>query len=201
LVPYKRVDLIVEAFTQMPDRELVVICQGPEAERIAAIARGHRNIRLLGYQPHEILQQLTARARAFVFASIEDFGIAPVEAQACGTPVIALGKGGSLETVRPLGDSNPTGVYFEEQTVPSLMQAVEEFERESGQITPIACRNNAERFAPEIFRDKFARFVDEAVRSVEESQYRHDTSFDVFTGNSAHPATVGGRMGHLRKIL
>ncbi|MGZ8392654.1 MAG: glycosyltransferase, partial [Gemmatimonadales bacterium] len=89
----------------------------------------------------------------------EDFGIAPLEAQACGTPVIAYGKGGVLETLRGLDSVNPTGVYFTEQKVPSLIGAVEEFERESGRISPVACRENALRFAPGRFHRELADLV------------------------------------------
>jgi glycosyltransferase involved in cell wall biosynthesis len=110
LVPYKRVDLIVEAFSRMPEKKLVVIGAGPEFSRIKASA-GH-NVDFLGYQPGEVLRDHMQRARAFVFAAEEDFGIAPLEAQACGTPVIAYGKGGALETIRGEESVEPTGVFF-----------------------------------------------------------------------------------------
>jgi glycosyltransferase involved in cell wall biosynthesis len=97
-----------------------------------------------------------------VFAAEEDFGIAPLEAQACGTPVIAYGKGGVLETLRGSDSPPPTCVYFAEQTTSVLIQAVEEFERESGRISPAACRENALRFAPERFRRELADVVEGA---------------------------------------
>ncbi len=165
MVPYKRIDLIVEAFAAMPERRLVVIGDGPEARRIRS--RGARNIEFLGQQPLETLRDHLRRARAFVFAAEEDFGIAPLEAQACGTPVIAYGKGGALETIRGLGDVAPTGVFFQEQTVRSLVDAVECFEREGGSIDPGACRQNAERFAPERFREELSAYVDRRWRLVE----------------------------------
>ena len=95
------------------------------------------------------------RAKAFVFAAEEDFGIVAVEAQACGTPVIAYGKGGALETVIPLGEANPTGVHFEQQSVPSLLAAVDRFESQCALIKPAACRVNAERFSAANFRHAF----------------------------------------------
>ena len=97
MVPYKKIDLIIESFNQMPNKKLVVIGDGPDFEKIKAKAGS--NIQILGYQPFEILKDYMQRAKAFVFAAEEDFGITPVEAQACGTPVIAFGKGGALETV------------------------------------------------------------------------------------------------------
>ena len=159
LVPYKRIDLIVEAFSKMPDRRLVVIGDGPEFDKVREKAK--KNIELLGYQEFEVLKDYMQRARAFVYAAEEDFGIIPLEAQACGTPVVAYGKGALLETIRDLAShEEPTGVFFSSQTVESIRDAVEYFERNIEGITPEACRKNAERFAPEIFRESFARLVE-----------------------------------------
>lgn len=158
MVPYKRIDLIVEAFAAMPGKRLVVIGDGPEERRIRG--RAGSNVTLLGRQPFEVLRDHLRRARAFVFAAEEDFGIAPLEAQACGTPVIAYGKGGVLETLRGLDSPNPTGIYFNDQSASSVIGAVEEFERESRRISPAACRENALRFAPERFRREFAAVVE-----------------------------------------
>lgn len=97
VVPHKRMDLIVDAFAQLPERRLVVIGEGPALKRIRRQAPA--NVQFLGYQPADILRNHMRRARAFIFAAEEDFGIIPVEAQACGTPVIAFGKGGVRETV------------------------------------------------------------------------------------------------------
>ncbi len=96
-VPYKKIDLIVEAFSQMPDKKLVVIGAGPEWDKVQRKAKA--NIELLGYQPDSVLREYLQKAKGFVFAAIEDFGILPVEAMACGTPVLAFGQGGALETV------------------------------------------------------------------------------------------------------
>ena len=159
MVPYKRIDLIVEAFSKMPDRRLVVIGDGPEFNKVKA--KAGKNIEILGYQEFGVLKDHMQRARAFVYAAEEDFGIIPLEAQACGTPVIAYGKGALLETIRDLAShEEPTGVFFKSQTVESIKETVEYFEKNMEGITPEACRKNAERFAPEVFRENFSRFVE-----------------------------------------
>jgi glycosyltransferase involved in cell wall biosynthesis len=163
-VPYKRIDLIVEAFSKMPSKQLIVIGEGPDFKKVKANAGP--NVQLLGYQPSEVLKDYMQRARAFVFAAEEDFGITPIEAQACGTPVIAYGKGGVLETIRGLETSNPTGVFFQEQTVESIIDGVERFEQRSGVITATACRENAMRFSSERFRNEFRAFIEEKVTSM-----------------------------------
>lgn len=152
MVPYKRIPLIVEAFSAMPHRRLVVIGDGPDLARVKAVAG--RNVEVLGWQPTEVLRDHMQRARAFVFAAEEDFGIAPVEAQACGTPVIAYAGGGVRETVI----DGTTGIFFEEQTVEAIRDAVDRFEN-AGDLCPRAIRRNAEEFREEVFRDRFARFV------------------------------------------
>ena len=159
LVPYKRMDLIVKAFSQMPDKRLVVIGDGPDMPKLRAVATP--NIELLGYQEFSALKSYMQRAKAFVFAAEEDFGITPVEAQACGTPVIAYGKGGSLETVVASPDaSKATGVFFDEQTVESLTAAVRAFDARAGEFMPSVCRTNAERFSIERFRTEFSAYVE-----------------------------------------
>lgn len=177
MVPYKRMDLIVEAFAQMPGRKLVVIGDGPEASKVRA--RATSNVQILGHQHFPVLRDHLQRAMAFVFAAEEDFGIAPVEAQACGTPVIAYRRGGVNESVRGLGDladPAPTGVFFEEQTVPALIGAVERFERDRGLIDPAACRLNALRFGPERFRDEFGAYVSQQwQQAVAQGQTRQPT--------------------------
>ncbi|OPY13218.1 MAG: GDP-mannose-dependent alpha-(1-6)-phosphatidylinositol monomannoside mannosyltransferase [Syntrophus sp. PtaB.Bin138] len=158
MVPYKKIDLIVEAFSRMPGKKLVVISDGPDFQKVKA--KAGQNVTLLGYQPFEALRDHMQRAMAFVFAAEEDFGIIPVEAQACGTPVIAYGKGGALETVRGLDQENPTGLFFPEQTVDSLIEAVNHFEQQVDRFSPSACRQNAIRFSPERFRNEFSSFVE-----------------------------------------
>lgn len=157
MVPYKKIDLIVSAFSEMPDKKLVVIGDGPDFEKVKAKATA--NIELLGYQSFNSLKHYIQRARAFVFAAEEDFGIAPVEAQACGTPVIAFSKGGALETVKGLADENPTGIFFAEQTTNSLKSAVHLFEKNDLKIEPRNCRHHAEQFSIENFRTKFSTSV------------------------------------------
>jgi glycosyltransferase involved in cell wall biosynthesis len=157
LVPYKRVDLIVDAFRHLRGKRLVVIGDGPELGRIKKMATD--NVRVLGYQEARNLRHYMRRARAFLFAAQEDFGIVPVEAQACGTPVIAYGRGGVTESVRGLETERPTGVFFAEPTVESLIEAIELFEKNRWRISPSACRENASRFAPDRFRAGFASFL------------------------------------------
>lgn len=150
LVPYKRVDMIAAAFAQLPDRRVIIVGTGPDAAKVRAAAGA--NVEVRGHVPREELPQLLQGARAYLFAAEEDFGIAPVEAQACGTPVIAYGKGGATETVCGLETATPTGVLYAEQSAAGLAAAVRTFERESGRITAAACRANAERFGRERYR-------------------------------------------------
>lgn len=160
LVPYKKIDLIVEAFSHMPDKKLVVIGDGPEMSAVRA--KASPNVEIMGYQPFDVLHDHMRRAKAFVFAAEEDFGIAPVEAQACGTPVIAYGKGGALETVRDLSQSRPTGLFFYEQNAAAIIAAVSGFERDSHRFSTRDCRANAERFSVAHFRERFAAYVERA---------------------------------------
>jgi len=160
LVPYKRIDLIVEAFSGMPDKRLVVIGDGPEFAKIKS--KAGPNIELLGYQPFKVLLDHMQLARAFVFAAEEDFGITPVEAQACGTPVIAFGKGGATETIRGLDMDEPTGVFFPTQSSLAIQQALQLFEHNRDRIVPEVCRTNAIRFSLERFRHEFRDFVEHA---------------------------------------
>ncbi|MBV5278604.1 MAG: glycosyltransferase family 4 protein [Campylobacteraceae bacterium] len=151
MVPYKKIDLIVEAFSMMPDKKLIVIGDGPDMQKIKA--KAGTNVILMGYQSFEVLRDHMQRARAFVFAAEEDFGIAPVEAQACGTPVIAFGKGGAVETVV----DGVSGVFFENQSVESLCEAVERFEKLN--FVPKVIRENAMRFSVERFKKEMKEFV------------------------------------------
>ena len=157
LVPYKRVDLIVAAFRKMPDRRLVVVGDGPDYRRIKAEAPP--NVEMVGFQPQSALVNYMQRARAFIIAAEEDFGIVPLEAQACGTPVIAFGKGGVLETVSGLDSRRPTGSFFPEQSAESLAAAVDEFESCRGNFVPQWCRDVAATFNVESFRSNFGRLL------------------------------------------
>jgi glycosyltransferase involved in cell wall biosynthesis len=180
LVPYKRVDLIVEAFAAMPNRRLVVIGDGPEASRVRS--RGKSNVRFLGQQPFEVLRDHLRRARAFVFAAEEDFGIAPLEAQACGTPVIAYDKGGVRETLFGLDSATPTCVFFAEQSPQSIVEAVETFETEGQKISPAACRENALRFEPKRFRRELGDIVNETYQCCRAARANQERTA------SAHPS-------------
>jgi len=157
MVPYKRIDLIVEAFSRMPEKKLVVIGDGSEMAKIKSKATA--NVEILGYQPNEVMEDYMRRAKAFVFAAEEDFGITPVEAQACGTPVIAFGKGGALETIRPYGEEYPTGLFFYEQSADAIVEAVESFDIIGHNIQPIDCRTNATRFSAERFRKELDIYI------------------------------------------
>lgn len=158
MVPYKKIPMIVKAFSAMPDKRLVVIGEGPEFDKCRAVAGP--NVQMLGWQPFDVLKSHLQRARAFVFAAEEDFGIAPLEAQACGTPVIAFGRGAVLETIRGLDNFSPTGLFFDQQTPESLIDAVRRFEAECHRIDPAVCHDNALRFSPDRFREEFKAFVD-----------------------------------------
>lgn len=159
LVPYKCTQLIVEAFAQLPDRKLVVIGDGPEFERLKRIAGP--NVRMVGHQTVAAVREYLQRARAFVFAAQEDFGIAPVEAQACGTPVIGYGSGGLTESVL----EGRSGVFFSEQTVESLVGAIRHFERRPVRYGAAEIRASALRFGAERFRQQFRACVDEQLRA------------------------------------
>lgn len=183
MVPYKRIDVIVEAFTQMPERRLVVIGDGPEMNKIRSLSSG--NITILGYQDDAVLRNYLQRARGFVFAAEEDFGILPVEAQACGTPVIAYNAGGALETVLPVG--NPfgmpgTGVFFTEQTPDAIRAAVNEFE--TLRFDPRSCRAWAERFSraafAEAMRDQVGTLVSGGSDSIDPFEHRLRYAYSAF---------------------
>jgi glycosyltransferase involved in cell wall biosynthesis len=156
-VAYKRIDLMVEAFRAMPGRRLIVAGGGPEAERWRESSGS--NVEFVGEVSRERLRDLLRTARAFVFAAEEDFGIVPVEAQACGAPVIAYARGGVAETVRGLDAAEPTGVFFAEQSAVAICEAVDRFESHSARIAPEACRSNAQRFGREVFSSRFGEHM------------------------------------------
>ena len=153
MVPYKNVHLIVEAFARMPDRRLILIGTGPQLRRIRALATP--NVTILGYQPFPVLLDHLQRARAFISAAEEDFGIAPMEAQACGTPVLAFGRGGAQEAVV----DGSTGLLFHAQTAAAIRDVVERFEALETPLDPQAIRHHALRFSTDRFRREFGDFV------------------------------------------
>ncbi len=163
LVPYKKIDLMIKAFASLPDRRLLVVGDGPEMQRLKAMAT--INVKMMGHQNDETVSSLLSQAKGFIFAAEEDFGIVPVEAQASGTPVIAFGKGGACETVIP----GKTGIFFEEQTVSSLLSAIERFECLS--FDPMVIKTHAEKFNKERFKQEFKTFVEEKWREFNENRY------------------------------
>lgn len=162
LVPYKRIDLIIEAFNQMPDRKLVVIGSGPMLEQMQRLAK--HNVSVLGYQPQEVLEKHLAEARAFVFAAEEDFGIAPVEAQSFGTPVIAFGKGGILDSVV----QGETGVFFNDQSIQAICSSIQEFEVRKSNWDYKSIAQHARTFSPEAFRNHISLEISRAIGNTDQ---------------------------------
>ena len=155
--PYKRIDLAIEACRRL-DKKLIVIGTG-QAERSLKAAAGPR-VEFLGWQSDEAIRDHFRRCRALLFPGVEDFGIVPVEAMACGTPVIAFGQGGATETVVPPGAWHPpTGLWFPEQTAESLIDAIERFERQHDTFDPAHLRRRAETFDTSRFEREFFGYV------------------------------------------
>lgn len=164
MVPYKKMDLIVEAFSEMPDKKLIVIGDGPDWDKVKAKAK--KNIELIGYQSDASLREYLQKAKAFVFAAIEDFGIVPIEAMSTGTPVIAFKKGAVKETVK----EGVSGLFFEEQTVSSIIDAVHAFERKEDAFSPDAVRKEALFFSKKRFQTEFQTFVEEKYQIFQEGR-------------------------------
>ncbi|YAI82220.1 MAG: glycosyltransferase [cyanobacterium endosymbiont of Rhopalodia sterrenbergii] len=158
LVSYKKISLIVRAFNQL-GYPLVIIGDGPDLPLIRQLAKS--NISVLGNQSNQVVEQYMAKAKAFVYAACEDFGIALVEAQACGTPVIAYGGGGALETVLDIRQypQKGTGVLFSSQTSGNLVETVETFEKFRHLIKSDSCRRQAAKFTPKIFEMSYLAFL------------------------------------------
>ncbi|MDD3267626.1 MAG: glycosyltransferase family 4 protein [Burkholderiales bacterium] len=156
LVPYKKVDLIAKAFAKMPDKKLIIAGTGDGATKIQDLANKYTNIKYLGFISDDKMIELMQNAKAFVFAAEEDFGIIPVEAQACATPVIAYGKGGVCDSVITESDL-ATGVFFYKQDTDSIINAVREFE--SIQLDFSNCISNSQKFSEVLFRNKILNFV------------------------------------------
>lgn len=159
LVPYKRIDLIIEAFAQMPDKRLIIAGTGPELEKLKN--KFLINVEFLGYQDEQALKDLMQKAKAFVFAAEEDFGIVVVEAMACGTPVIALNKGGTAETVI----DGKTGILFNEQRVEDIKEAVKKFEQMEDKFNHKEIADHTKNFSRSIFEHKIKDYVDEKTKA------------------------------------
>jgi glycosyltransferase involved in cell wall biosynthesis len=154
LVPFKRIDLIVDAFSRMPDRKLIVIGDGPELRILKKKAGA--NIEFTGFLPPANTKKTISRARALVFASIEPFGLVMVEAQACGTPVLAFNRGGASEII-----TDPAcGTLYERQTADAIIETVHNFDRFEKQFDPDKMKTNAQRFSAENFHTAFGTFVE-----------------------------------------
>ena len=153
MVPYKKIDLIVEAFSQT-DKRLLVIGDGPDMVKIKS--KAGKNVELLGFADDETMADLMGRAKAFVFAAEEDFGITPVEAQACGTPVICFGHGGARETVL----DGKSGLYFMEQNAKELLAAVAKFEQNYDKFEPVKIRENSLKFSRARFEAEIKSYVE-----------------------------------------
>ncbi len=163
MVPYKKMDLIVEAFSQTPYK-LIVIGDGPDMKKVKSKASS--NITIMGYVERDEMIALTQKAKAFIFAAEEDFGIAPVEAQACGVPVIAFGNGGALETIKGKFpeeqiSKTDTGVFFYQQSVPSLLEGINFFMDNEEKFDKSTIRENAKRFSTERFEKEIKETVEQ----------------------------------------
>lgn len=163
MVPYKKIDLIVEAFSQT-DKKLLVIGDGPDMAKIKS--KAGKNVELLGFADDETMTDLMGRAKAFVFAAEEDFGITPVEAQACGTPVICFGRGGARETVLD-GES---GLYFMEQNAKELLAAVAKFEQNYDKFEPVKIRENSLKFSRARFEAEIKSYVEKKYEEFKDGQ-------------------------------
>lgn len=176
LVSYKQVSLIVQAFNQL-GYPLVVIGRGPELEAIRQLARP--NVQVLGFCEDSVVEQYMAGAKAFVYAACEDFGIVLVEAQACGTPVIAYGAGGALETIRDIRQhpDSGTGLFFRTQSSEAIVEAVKTFEASKQAFSPVMCRLYAAKFAPKIFSERYLTFLEHCYQDYQSQFWRDQFQF------------------------
>ncbi|MEO8398215.1 MAG: glycosyltransferase [Ignavibacteriaceae bacterium] len=157
-VPYKRIDLIVDAFSKMPDKKLIVIGDGPDEEKIKQ--KSSKNIEFLGYQTGAVLIERMQKAKAFVFTAEEDFGIMVVEALSCGTPVIAFNKGGTAETVTDFKN----GIHFNSQTIEAITDAVNKFELSQDKFDLEIISKDAKKYDRKIFEEKIQSFIQERTK-------------------------------------
>ena len=170
LVPFKRIDLIVETFNKMPDRRLIVIGDGPDRKTLERSAGS--NIEFLGFQNQDFICKYIKSSRAFLFSSVEPFGIAVVEALACGTPVIAYGRGAAPEIVC----DGENGILFDKQDADGMIAAVERFEEREASFDPVQIRSGAFRFSSQEFRNQFRNYVARAVKRKFNNRFSNQSS-------------------------
>ncbi len=183
LVPYKRIDLLVEAFTKLPDHRLLVIGEGPEKSKLEA--KASQNIEFLGRVSDQELAHLLSKAKAYLFAAEEDFGIAIVEAQSAGLPVLALKKGGALEII----EEGVSGLFFEEDTPDSLINRIKAFEKKEDTFDPALIRKRAEVFGVDRFHREMFLWIEKIKGDFYEDRHfsgrkRIETLASFNTGNS-----------------
>jgi glycosyltransferase involved in cell wall biosynthesis len=175
LVPYKKIEAVVQAFAELPDQKLIVAGSGPDAERLKAMAGP--NVTFVGFVSDEKLRELMATARAFVFAAEEDFGIIVVEAQSEGAPVLAFGRGGARETVSASPERR-TGMFFDTNEPAAIAECVRAFVAQEGTISRSDCRARAQEFSADRFRSELTAFVNEQMRTFT-GERRRDPSGNV----------------------
>ncbi|SFB79875.1 Glycosyltransferase involved in cell wall bisynthesis [Brevinema andersonii] len=166
-VPYKNILLITESFARMPDKKLIILGDGPDSEKVRRIANKAENISYLGYQPHSELMSIIGKAKAFIFAAEEDFGLMPVEAQSLGTPVIAYGVGGACETIQ----NGVTGIFFYSQTAEAITQAVQEFEHNEDRFDPQKVAEYSKKFSICRFQEEMKAFIDKKFKEFHSKDY------------------------------
>jgi glycosyltransferase involved in cell wall biosynthesis len=169
LSAYKKIDLVVEAFRELPDLKLKIVGTGSELANLKKKAVGASNIQFLGFISEEELPNIYAKAKALIFPQVEDFGLVPIEAMASGTPVIAYEKGGALETI-----TEPTGMFFHPQTAKALIRAIREFLNKEHGFTKNNLLAHAQTFSEEKFKENFQRIIGEAlVKNIKEEFKRN----------------------------
>ena len=170
LVPNKRIDLLVKAFNKL-NFPLIIVGKGPEKKDLEKIA--NKNIKFLGFQKDSEIKELMENCRAFIYAGIEDFGIAPVEAMAAGSPIIAYGKAGILDTVNCItsNSENPTGLIYKDQSQDALKDCVQYFEDKKiwKNFSNVNINNWAQNFGVETFQQKFNMYIDQSLAEFKKS--------------------------------
>ena len=170
MVPNKRVDLLVKAFNKL-NLPLIIVGEGPEKNELIKIA--NKNIKFLGFQKNTEIKFLMENCRAFVYSGIEDFGIAPVEAMSAGSPVIAYGKAGILDTVNCItsNSENPTGIIYKYQSADALKDCIQYFEEKKiwKNFSNVNINYWAQKFGVENFRKKFSLFIDQSLAEFKNS--------------------------------